>query len=283
MVSFLNNMKENTIIKNPLTVISIFAGLAEVAGTAVLPFVNEANQNTYIWFLIIFPTLLVVLFFITLNFNPKVLYAPSDFRDENNYMDLFRPSSTVERKEKLDEEIKETTIEEESKKVPKDIRELSLSREKGLSNYYDQNYIFKVLTENPRSRYILAESLVIERLSQELQLPARREVALKNSRFIFDAVFEDKRGPVLVEVKYISNKRAYHHVIKQTLMRLKDAIVNMPDSMRQNAKLILAIAHELHPDEAKLMESKMKEMLSDFPIPVEIKLYQLAELITNKQ
>ncbi|AMM42002.1 conserved hypothetical protein, membrane [Candidatus Desulfofervidus auxilii] len=283
MVSFLNNMKENTIIKNPLTVISIFAGLAEVAGTAVLPFVSEANQNTYIWFLIIFPILLVVLFFITLNFNPKVLYAPSDFRDENNYMDLFRPSSTVERKEKLDEEIKETTIEEESKKVPKDIRELSLSREKGLSNYYDQNYIFKVLTENPRSRYILAESLVIERLSQELQLPARREVALKNSRFIFDAVFEDKRGPVLVEVKYISNKRAYHHVIKQTLMRLKDAIVNMPDSMRQNAKLILAIAHELHPDEAKLMESKMKEMLSDFPIPVEIKLYQLAELITNKQ
>jgi len=276
-------MKENTIIKNPLTVISIFAGLAEVAGTAVLPFVSEANQNTYIWFLIIFPILLVVLFFITLNFNPKVLYAPSDFRDENNYMDLFRPSSTVERKEKLDEEIKETTIEEESKKVPKDIRELSLSREKGLSNYYDQNYIFKVLTENPRSRYILAESLVIERLSQELQLPARREVALKNSRFIFDAVFEDKRGPVLVEVKYISNKRAYHHVIKQTLMRLKDAIVNMPDSMRQNAKLILAIAHELHPDEAKLMESKMKEMLSDFPIPVEIKLYQLAELITNKQ
>jgi len=283
MVSFLNNMKENTIIKNPLTVISIFAGLAEVAGTAVLPFVSEANQNTYIWFLIIFPILLVVLFFITLNFNPKVLYAPSDFRDENNYMDLFRPSSTVERKEKLDEEIKETTIEEESKKVPKDIRKLSLSREKGLSNYYDQNYIFKVLTENPRSRYILAESLVIERLSQELQLPARREVALKNSRFIFDAVFEDKRGPVLVEVKYISNKRAYHHVIKQTLMRLKDAIVNMPDSMRQNAKLILAIAHELHPDEAKLMESKMKEMLSDFPIPVEIKLYQLAELITNKQ
>lgn len=283
MVSFLNNMKENTIIKNPLTVISIFAGLAEVAGTAVLPFVSEANQNTYIWFLIIFPILLVVLFFITLNFNPKVLYAPSDFRDENNYMDLFRPSSTVERKEKLDEEIKETTIEEESKKVSKDIRELSLSREKGLFNYYDQNYIFKVLTENPRSRYILAESLVIERLSQELQLPARREVALKNSRFIFDAVFEDKRGPVLVEVKYISNKRAYHHVIKQTLMRLKDAIVNMPDSMRQNAKLILAIAHELHPDEAKLMKSKMKEMLSDFPIPVEIKLYQLAELITNKQ
>jgi len=278
-------MKENTIIKNPLTVISIFAGLAEVAGTAVLPFVNEANQNTYIWFLIIFPTLLVVLFFITLNFNPKVLYAPSDFRDENNYMDLFRPSSTVERKEKLDEEIKETTIEEESKKQSKDIKELS-SRDKRLANYYDQNYIFKILTENPRSRYILAESLVIEKLSQELQLPARREVALKNGKFIFDAVFEHKRGPVLVEVKYISNKsnkRAYHHVITQTLTKLKDVIINMPDSMRQNAKLILAIAHELPLDEVNLMESKMKEMLSDFPIPVEIKLYQLAELITNKQ
>ena len=60
-------------IKNPLTVVAIFAGIAEVSGTAVLPFISPANQATYMWFLMIFPTLLVAIFFLTLNFNHTVL------------------------------------------------------------------------------------------------------------------------------------------------------------------------------------------------------------------
>jgi hypothetical protein len=71
-------------VRNPLTVIAVFAGLAEISGTGILPFIAEANQATYIWFLMIFPVILVFLFFLTLNFNPKVLYSPSDFRDEAN-------------------------------------------------------------------------------------------------------------------------------------------------------------------------------------------------------
>lgn len=73
-------------IKNPLTIIAIFAGIAEVSGTTVLPFIAPANQLLFIYFLIVFPLLLIILFFLTLNFNNKVLYAPSDFKDEANYI-----------------------------------------------------------------------------------------------------------------------------------------------------------------------------------------------------
>ena len=69
-------------IKNPLTIIGLFAGIAEVAGTAVLPLVSTELQKFFIWYVMGFPILLVVLFFFTLNRNPKVLYAPSDFVDE---------------------------------------------------------------------------------------------------------------------------------------------------------------------------------------------------------
>jgi hypothetical protein len=74
------------LIKNPLTIIAIFAGIAEVSGTIVLPFVKEVNQLVFICFLIGFPTLLVCLFFHTLINNNKVLYAPSDYKDEGNYI-----------------------------------------------------------------------------------------------------------------------------------------------------------------------------------------------------
>lgn len=78
------------LIKNPLTIIAIFAGIAEVSGTVVLPFIADNNQRLFISFLIFFPSILVILFFITLNFNNKVLYAPSDYSDESNYIKINR-------------------------------------------------------------------------------------------------------------------------------------------------------------------------------------------------
>lgn len=42
------------LIKNPLTIIAIFAGIAEVSGTIVLPFIADENQGLFIYFLIFF-------------------------------------------------------------------------------------------------------------------------------------------------------------------------------------------------------------------------------------
>lgn len=74
-------------VSNPLTVIAIFAGVAEVAATVSLATVDDAElRRTFLWFVMLFPTGLLAAFFLTLNFNSKVLYAPSDFRDEANFL-----------------------------------------------------------------------------------------------------------------------------------------------------------------------------------------------------
>lgn len=101
----LENMKH---IKNPLTLISIFAGVAEVSGAGILPFIKTPdNQLFYIYFLMGFPTLTVVLFFATLNFNHKTLYAPSDYKDEQNFVNPFRTATYVEVDRKLKDETSE--------------------------------------------------------------------------------------------------------------------------------------------------------------------------------
>jgi hypothetical protein len=71
--------KHIKLIKNPLTVVGLFSSIAEVAGTIVLLKLPPELQSLFIWFVMLFPVLLVVAFFLTLNFNPTVLYAPSDF------------------------------------------------------------------------------------------------------------------------------------------------------------------------------------------------------------
>ena len=74
-------------INNPLTIIAIFAALAEVSATVAIGLIDKNLHHIFIWFIIGFPSLLVVLFFITLNFNTKVMYSPSDYKDDKSFMD----------------------------------------------------------------------------------------------------------------------------------------------------------------------------------------------------
>lgn len=81
-------------IRNPLTVVGIFAGFTEVFGTWVLPNVAEPLQSRLLWFLIIFPFFLVLVFFGTLWVKHEVLYAPSDFPNPNDFLKLLKRNRT---------------------------------------------------------------------------------------------------------------------------------------------------------------------------------------------
>jgi hypothetical protein len=77
-------------IRNPLTIVALFAGLAEVFSCLALPRLTPDLQSLFIWFVMLFPSVLVVLFFATLNWNHKVLYAPSDFKSDESFLRTFR-------------------------------------------------------------------------------------------------------------------------------------------------------------------------------------------------
>lgn len=77
-------------IGNPLTLIAVFAGLAEIAATSVLPILEGPIQMMFVWYVMLFPVLLIIAFFLTLNFNHGVLYAPSDFLDEKHFLETLR-------------------------------------------------------------------------------------------------------------------------------------------------------------------------------------------------
>ena len=72
---------------SPLAIIATFAGLAQIASTTSLTIIkSEQIQYVFIWYVMLFPTLLVLLFFITLWFKNTALYAPKDFSDEENFI-----------------------------------------------------------------------------------------------------------------------------------------------------------------------------------------------------
>lgn len=83
-------MNNKSKVQNPLTIIAIFAGIAELAGTTVLLGLPIEIQSVFVWFVMLFPIGLVAAFFLVLLFKHNVLYAPSDFVDENNFMNLLQ-------------------------------------------------------------------------------------------------------------------------------------------------------------------------------------------------
>lgn len=78
--------KPSKTINNPMTLIAIFATLSETSAAISLPFLDDQDRECYVWFLISFPFYLLLLFFITLNFNHRALYSPSDFRKNKHFL-----------------------------------------------------------------------------------------------------------------------------------------------------------------------------------------------------
>lgn len=76
-------------ITNPMTIIAIFAALSETSAAVSLPFLDHKERELYIWFLISFPFYLLFLFFATLNFNYRSLYAPSDFEKGKHFIKVM--------------------------------------------------------------------------------------------------------------------------------------------------------------------------------------------------
>jgi hypothetical protein len=75
-------------ISNPLTLIALFAGIAETSAVTVLPFLEQSVQTTFVWFVMVFPCLLVILFFVVLWARSSNLYAPTDYRDDETYVKI---------------------------------------------------------------------------------------------------------------------------------------------------------------------------------------------------
>mgnify|MGYP000852281954 CR=1 FL=1 len=78
-------------LQNPLGIIALFASLAEVSGTIVLKFLPERIQSIFIWFVILFPVLIVLLFFYILYKKVQPAGSVSHtlveyYRNEQNFM-----------------------------------------------------------------------------------------------------------------------------------------------------------------------------------------------------
>lgn len=264
-----------THIRNPLTVISIFAAIAEISGTTVLPFIASENQATYILFLMMFPTLLVCLFFITLNFNHKVLYAPSDWKDESNFFRFFSKATPEEQEQKLKDEVAEEA-EAEAKEMPSAQQPKAATAE-------DRRDTIAAANRERVAQYSLAERLVVNRLSKQLNLNFRSDVRFQSSTnrsVIFDAVAINGDKVNAVEVKMTRSDLFLLDRSERFLLDVERVSKQLRDEGKDFVLHYVAVLNDGVGDIPQF-EAKLRRHLERFEMNIKLHVFAMSELVAD--
>lgn len=166
--------------KNPLGIIALFISLIYGFACFVLG-VSGGKLEKYerlilIIFLVAFPVLILISFLFLVTRHYRKLYAPSDFKDEKNYLETIDITS---QKSRILNQVIESKIQQES------IHPINADNQ--VDTYRD---------------YLIIENLVLRIVEKEFGLPYRRNVKFKGHKNSFDCIIEGKDIFVGVEIKY---------------------------------------------------------------------------------
>jgi hypothetical protein len=195
-------------ISNPLTIIAIFAALAEINATVSISLVNENLQPIFLWFVILFPTLLVILFFVTLIFFTEVIYAPSDYKDDSGF-----------HKSLFGDIMPDENINNDTKIIEKTLKILGSSSDTSANNNFgiseEVNYLFGVrYTLEKELRRIANNNIELERYMPAVRLVSKlveKHVISKEQHKIIrniyaivsPAVHGEEKQLTLAEIEYV--------------------------------------------------------------------------------
>ena len=82
-------VKKTEIWKSRLGIVALFILFTEAVATVSLNFALDAKSEYVghlVWFIVLYPVLLTLLFLITLWTKHQVLYAPKDFSSESDFL-----------------------------------------------------------------------------------------------------------------------------------------------------------------------------------------------------
>lgn len=242
--------------RNPLGIIALFIVLVYGIAALLLGFssrnLEPSERSPLIWFLVLFPVLVLVAFYLLVAYHHVKLYAPHDFPDKEGF---FRALTPTEQKQRLEEETKEITD---------DMQQAEGSRARSLELQKDG--ILDVVSN--RHTYVLAEELAFREIENEFGVSVRRQVAIGQDWGI-DGVFTRGGKPVIVEIKYI-RRPSPPRIPSIQIERFR----TLMESTRLDPFFLLAIvADGLDKNESDLERKRIEEAAKKTALRIDVRVY----------
>ena len=247
--------------RNPLGIIALFIVL--VYGIAALV-LGVSSQNLdpnerlpLIWFLVVFPVVVLAIFYLLVTRHHAKLYAPHDFPEAEGF---FRAMTPTEQKERLEQEIRELestpSTDDDGKTIAVEMEGSGIIRAVGL-----------------RHAWVIAEELTFREIESEFGVSVQRQVAFDRA-YRFDGIFLQKGKLTVLEIKYIRRPR-WRQMIEsaiENLLRAKEAV-------KPAQAFVLAIVDDEMPKERREAEiERAHELLTSSSLDIDLRVYDFAEL-----
>ncbi len=250
-------------VKNPLSIIALFASLSEAIATGVLPFLSGELQKIFIWFVMGFPVMLVSLFFYTLHKKHHVLYAPSDYKSDESFTGLaldIRAQNKIEIMAKNREELIE------------------------IENHQDDEQktasAFQTFVNNPKIEYFLAEELALKKLSEKYGdcLLTNQVLKINNNQYQVDGLVNTTSELSIYEIKYFPRLMTPLNGIGRTYSYFEEINKNINANEYLFATYNIIIVTSINDEEKKKLLERVKDMLLNRKLKINLSVYDFQEL-----
>lgn len=244
---------------NPLGIIALFIVL--VYGIAALVLGVSANnldsseRLPLIWFLVIFPPIVLFTFaWLVAKHHPK-LYAPKDYPDSTQF---FKTLNINQQREKLQSEIQSLegkTAETETTQSPSSPK----------SHGWDL-----------MSRVLLAEELALRRLSADFSVDIRRQVDLGGGVAV-DGMFIKHREGFVVEVKFCRHPKNVQDIVA-SVRRIQNYIYYHLGWRKFNL-ILVAVIDDTNTQNFARVKEVLEDAASELDRIIEIRSFRFSELV----
>lgn len=248
--------------RNPLGIIALFIVL--IYGFAALVISISGSNLTpdqrwpIIWFLVIFPVIVLFVFtWLVINHHMK-LYAPSDYRNDENFLQMISPSDHVERLNKeIASDLENETLDPDESQITEEKSEDKI--------------------RNIRSEYIRAEGFVLRQLEVDLGTSIKRQVALgKDKDNVFDGIIIKGNVLTMIEIKLFRRSGFPNRSIEKIVTQAE--IAKLLFSLKnQEMRLIIAIVIDFDETNNK-MRDRISRLIGNPSIPVDVRYFKLSDL-----
>lgn len=242
-----SKLQANKLTKNPLGVIGLFIvlvyGIAGLVMSTSGADLDQFERRLLVLFLVIFPMLVLGCFIWLVMRHHTKLYAPSDFQNDESFIQL--------------------TPEEQRRKIEEDIEEIQASSD--ISGGKPEADL--------RRSLVTAEDLVLRDLELEYGVQVNRQVRLAGVSM--DGLFVKDGAGYGIEVKYFKG-RVSKNRIADSLRQVESQLERL--SWRRFNVILAIVIDDLEKYDPTKEDPYLGDLVSVFPFRVTMKFYGLKQL-----
>lgn len=261
------------LVRNPLGIVALFISLiyafANLLLGATVSSLTEQERYPLIIFIVLFPVVVLGVFYRLVSKHHGKLYAPGDYKDDQSFLRTLSPQ---ERQEKLEREVAESLPERgvpDALPAPTEVLPAPTKTERAFTANAAPPNIAQLYDEIRNT-----ESAALAYLEREFGLAEARDIAIENTGVSFDALLRSGEKPTFAEVKMLREPVRASSLLDRVLY---NAVV-ADKFFKGRFKLILLVVYRFDKAELPKVESIWRKRIEKCPAEVELRFVSHAEI-----